>query len=158
MNRSVLKFLAGGLGLVAIAVGVLYWVDYIRYRQSPEYRAEQYFKDLEKRYREDPYGGSTPEETLQLFIDALKKGDVELASKYFVVNKQENQYTYFVRIREQGLLDELIRDAAKLGNKYPLIKGDDSRFIFEAFNDEGELILQTDLARGPNGKWKIVDL
>jgi len=34
---------------------------------------------------EDTYGGKTPEETLNLFIEALKKEDLELASKYFVL-------------------------------------------------------------------------
>ncbi len=42
-----------------------------------------------KPYIEDTYGGKTPEETWGLFLDALKKGDVELASKYFVVEKQK---------------------------------------------------------------------
>ncbi len=44
--------------------------------------------DLEKPYREDIYGGKTPEETWGLFLDALKKGDIDLASKYFAVEKQ----------------------------------------------------------------------
>ncbi len=41
-----------------------------------------------KPYKDDTYGGKTPEETWAMFLDALKKGDVELASKYFVVEKQ----------------------------------------------------------------------
>ena len=35
----------------------------------------------EKTMTEDTYGGKTPEETLVMFIDALEKNDMELASK-----------------------------------------------------------------------------
>jgi hypothetical protein len=36
----------------------------------------------------DKYGGQTPEETLDMFLVALDKGDTELASKYFEVRSQ----------------------------------------------------------------------
>jgi len=44
---------------------------------------------LEAQYRADTYGGATPEETLRLFIEALEKRDYELAAKYSVPEKQE---------------------------------------------------------------------
>ena len=44
---------------------------------------ERFQGSLEQPYKEDVYGGKTPEETLQMFIEALKKEDIELASKYF---------------------------------------------------------------------------
>lgn len=50
---------------------------------------EQYLKlkdNYDRALKEDTYGGKTPEETLQLFIDALKKEDIDLAVKYFVIN------------------------------------------------------------------------
>jgi len=79
---------------VVVGAGILLWgavwaFNYFQYRNSPQYQAQKYLDDMEKKYREDTYGGSTPEETLNLFIDALKKGDTDLASKYFVVDKQE---------------------------------------------------------------------
>jgi len=40
-------------------------------------------------YKNDKYGGKTPEETFDLFLDALRREDVELASRYFVIPKQE---------------------------------------------------------------------
>lgn len=46
-------------------------------------------KQLERKYKEDQYGGATPEETLKLFVEALEKKDFELASKYYVPEKQE---------------------------------------------------------------------
>ena len=53
-------------------------------------------KKLEAAYRNDKYGGVTPEETFNMFIVALEKGDVELASKYFVLNKQEQWRKIFI--------------------------------------------------------------
>ena len=49
-------------------------------------KVTEFFNNLqaaEERQRQDVYGGNTPEETLQLFITALEKDDLELASKYF---------------------------------------------------------------------------
>lgn len=39
----------------------------------------------------DTYGGKTPQETLQMYISAVEKGDYELASKYFVLENQEKE-------------------------------------------------------------------
>ena len=36
----------------------------------------------------DTYGGKTPQATLQMYIEAVEKGDYELASKYFVEKKR----------------------------------------------------------------------
>ncbi len=50
-----------------------------------QYQEEQ----TKKAYREDTYGGVTPEETLKLFVDALDKKDFALAAKYYVPEKQQ---------------------------------------------------------------------
>jgi len=39
-------------------------------------------------FKNDAYGGKTPEETYNLFVDALKKQDVELAVKYFILDSE----------------------------------------------------------------------
>jgi hypothetical protein len=71
---------------------VLIWVGYAVYSGWTGYqwekKTEKFQMMLSKPYREDVYGGKTPEETWALFLDALRKGDVELASKYFVPEKQ----------------------------------------------------------------------
>lgn len=157
MAKNIAKFLGGGLALVAIGVGALYLVQFYKYRSSPEYRAEQYFKDLERRYAEDPYGGSTPEETLQLFVDALKKGDVELASKYFVVDKQEEQLKYLSELKSGDKVGILVSELSFPFTKRPL-GADDSHYIFDIYNHKDNTHIQFDVAIGPNSKWKIVDL
>lgn len=158
MWKNILKFGAIGVGIALLGAGVLYGVQYWRYRSSPEYQILSDLKKWEKMYAEDSYGGETPEETLRLFIDALKNGDTDLAAKYFIIDKQEEWREDLAKIKEKGLLQDMIRDAEKLNSKYPLMEGNNNRFIFEAFNENGELILQADIAKGPNGKWKILDL
>lgn len=73
---AVLGYLAGGI--------VKYKIDVRKVDKSVEH-----FQDsLEEPYKKDIYGGKTPEETWAMYIDALKKGDIEMASKYFAVNDQ----------------------------------------------------------------------
>lgn len=140
--------------LVALGAGAWYWLQIYKYRTSPEYRAEQYFKDLERRYREDPYGGSTPEETLQLFIDALKKGDVELGSKYFPADEQAKRYAEIKSIKEVGKLSSMISDLTKLEAE----KVTEEKAYFVITNNERIVVLQVILVKGINGKWKITEL
>lgn len=50
---------------------------------------EKEHERMEELYRNDTYGGSTPEETLELFIEALEDKNLELAAKYFLPEKQQ---------------------------------------------------------------------
>src|SRR6266403_2009295 len=85
------------VGLLIFLAVAWYVEGYIQwYISGAKYRAinaaaNSYIKSqeaqqasLEAAYKNDPYGGATPEETLKLFIDALEKKDYALASKYFV--------------------------------------------------------------------------
>lgn len=63
-----------------------------------DWRAQRYDKALQKyedelkaKYTADTDGGKTPEETIDLFIAALKAGDIEKASKYYVLEKQQEE-------------------------------------------------------------------
>jgi hypothetical protein len=158
MMKKTIKFFAIGLVITLLGVGLFYGIKYFGYRTAPEYNVSKKLKELERQYAEDPYGGDTPEETLRLFINALKKGDTDLAAKYFVLDKQEEWRNELLIIKEKGLLDEMVRDVGKLNKKYPLVKNDPNRFIFEAYNEQKDLVMQADIAKGPNGKWKILDL
>ena len=54
------------------------------------WQVKRAYEKLAEPYYKDTYGGKTPEETYYMFIAALKKGDTDLASKYFVVERQDN--------------------------------------------------------------------
>ena len=53
-----------------------------------EYKVLSEIERLEDAYRQDTYGGATPEETLEMFLVAFMAGDLDLASKYFMIEKQ----------------------------------------------------------------------
>ena len=153
MLKSVLKFLGMGLGIAVMGVLLLLVVQYFRYRNSPEYQVTQNLKNLEKQYAEDPYGGDTPEETLRLFVDALKTGDTELAAKYFVLDKQQEWREDLAKIEEKGLLDEMVRDLEKA-----TLKINDDAAFYTLLRDDGfesQLVMHKSSL---NGKWKITEL
>jgi len=82
-----------GIGaLVLVFAGYVLWLAFLspeaareREAQKNLAAAQNFMKTYETAMTADTYGGKTPQETLDLFIDALKQGDVDLASKYFML-------------------------------------------------------------------------
>jgi hypothetical protein len=98
----------------------------------------------------DTFGGKTPAETLSLYIDALKKGDYELASKYFV-ERNRNEELLDLRNTTQGNMTtviELIEQTAKNTGGYSEDK------IFYTIDRP----LTIDFELYPNGIWKIIEI
>jgi len=62
----------------------------------------QQIKEEEQKYQEDNYGGTTPEETYQMFLTALKQQNTELASKYFILEKQNEYRQLLENINRMG--------------------------------------------------------
>lgn len=104
-NKNLFKFLGGGAVLILLGVLALYAPGYWQ-----KYQVDKAIAELERPYREDVYGGKTPEETFDMFLDALKKGDIDLASKYFTVRKQSEYKEKFEKMRGDGILDEQIQE------------------------------------------------
>src|SRR3989338_10260294 len=154
MIRNVIKFTSLGILFVALASAIIYGIGYWKYQNSPEYRAEQNLKKLEKKYAEDPYGGETPEETLRLFVDALKKEDTELAAKYFVLDKQEQWREDLARLQERNLLGEMVKDLERV-ERGKDIDSKNARFIVS--NKNKEVITIINISENTNGKWKLLD-
>jgi len=85
-----------GLFFVALFIAVEGYSYYDQWRG--EKRVEELAQLLTKIEKDafdkkaaDKIGGKTPQETLDLFIKAVESGDYELASKYFVIEKQEEE-------------------------------------------------------------------
>jgi len=83
----------------------------------------QYMKkvaDLETRLlemeKQDNFGGATPQETFDAFVEALKAGDTELASRYFVINDQKNELRELAKLSDEQLSDYL--EMLMLGNNF----------------------------------------
>jgi len=151
MIGKIIKFLAPVLGVILIGGGVWYGIQYWRYINSEEYQAIKYIKEITKKYAEDTYGGDTPEETLRLFIDALKAGNTDLAAKYFVLDKQQKWKEDLAKIKERGLLGDMVRD---LENAKKYRSTTEDQIFFTAGNEAGEAVVSIDLVRIRN-RWKI---
>ena len=114
-------------------------------------------QNYEKQMRADTYGGKTPEETLKLFIEALKKEDVELASKYFILDDNGSREKWVVRLnelKEKKLLLTMAEDIEKDAKPAkPVYEGDAG---FELFNNDGTVGVLIDMELNKySGVWKI---
>ena len=113
-------------------------------------------KNYEDAMRADTYGSSTPEGTLQMFIDALKQGDVELASQYFVYDPTKPKSGWLEALeadKKDGSFPQIISLLEKAKSTNPIMEG---YFDFELRDDSGRLV--TDVGMKLNtysGVWKI---
>ena len=63
--------------------------------------------------KNDTYGGKTPEETYNLYVEALKRSDTEAASRYFYWERQVAQKTKLDELITKGELNKYIADLPK---------------------------------------------
>lgn len=155
MLKNIGKFPLIGSVVIILGFGTLLSYQYLQGKNDPRQRDRELIEAWEKAYREDPYGGITPEETLQLFIDALKKGDTDLATKYFILDEQEEWKKNLERVENEGHLDEMITDLerAERGNN---LTEESTRFVVT--NEKKQVITIINIGKSLNGKWKIVDM
>jgi hypothetical protein len=92
MKKKILKAVYWIVGIVIVILAFLSFLgfygqkiqNYFILKQQEKMLAEGQKRAAEilELQKNDTYGGKTPEETLDLYIKALKVGDIELASKY----------------------------------------------------------------------------
>lgn len=75
---------------------------------------EDFQNALEKPYREDVYGGKTPEETWTMFLDALKRGDIDSASRYYDVEHQGKAREWLEKLINDNRLEQSIKEMERL--------------------------------------------
>ncbi|KKU80149.1 MAG: hypothetical protein UY07_C0051G0005 [Parcubacteria group bacterium GW2011_GWA1_47_8] len=124
------KFLKWGVVVLVVVLALLVWVGnntkeitkwvYDRQAQRYEEALQKHNDEMRARYTVDTDGGKTPEETIELFITALKAGDIEKASRYYVLEKQweelghlkemfvkygnlKKSVDFYTRIKEEGV-------------------------------------------------------
>jgi len=139
-------------------------------------QARQYKKDAEilsrkikeqaKEYAADTYGGETPEKTYGMFLQALKIEDIDLASKYFILDKQEEYKQFFTDIKNNNKWDEMIEDLFNPENQKGEMK-EDNTYVIRVYNMEDYLIAQAVLKTPLNlvaaekeplsNIWKIIE-
>lgn len=120
-----------------------------------KYEAEN--EALVDAYRNDTYGGTTPEETLRLYIDALERKDYDLSAKYYVYEKQPEVIEMNPRGVESGGFASLI-DAYRNGSikSTPYESGD--KYEIEVYPKGEDVPFGFIFSINPfTRKWKILD-
>jgi hypothetical protein len=158
-----------GIGIVILLV--LLWFVYMvffspeaRYEFAAQKSYEQAMKSInayEEAMRNDTYGGKTPEETLNMFIAALEKEDLELASKYFLLREDGTSNPQWLegmkKMKEQDGLRVIIENLqeAKITEKNENLK----TAWFSIFDKKGIIIKEILLKFNEySGVWKIENL
>ena len=132
-KKRYFKFIAGFFGIIAgvfilYGIGMWGWYKYDLWYQKEKLQKAmedngtqgeiQTKKFTRKDYEQamaDTYGGKTPQETLQLFINAVEKEDSELAIKYFVLDEKERVYliSKLTGMKQKKLLDVYLGNLRK---------------------------------------------
>ncbi len=146
---------------VVLLASSLYWYQWYSDPDRLELKAFQdYQKQVEEAYKNDTYGGATPEETLRLFIEALKAEDIELASKYFALDDNLSRYKwveFLENIKQRELLQVMANDieskAVSVGASY------EGNYAFEIYNNDGTVAVTIELTKNPYSNiWKVESL
>ena len=147
------KLIWAGIILAALILAVIGW-QYWQYTQSPYYQQMKAVKMIEAEQKEsDKWGGKTPEETVRLFTEAVKKGDFELASKY---GNTELIKPDLEKIKNDGNIDLLIKDleTGEIENK----PGFGSDYIDLVIKENGKVkYVVITMSKSDGGIWKIVE-
>jgi len=144
-----------GVGGV-IVVGLLVWAGNFGLQLYQQWSQQRYIASVEvlkAEYRNDTYGGATPEETLRLFITAFKASDLELASKYFIIEKQAEYLAKMQNWVKLGKGEEVIGRISETS-----IHGNiDSGYVsMDAQLDDSEIPYSIELVRNEDTqKWKL---
>ena len=131
--RQIFKSWTGVPVLILAVLGVS-WVltafvpGLSRYYEVKKLR--QSVKEFYGQYTEDKYGGKTPEETYDMFIEALQKEDIELASKYFVINKQDDWLKTLGEIKDSSSLEKFISELQENRGKWKIESKNDDTVTF----------------------------
>jgi hypothetical protein len=109
------------LGLAIFVIIVLVWwanIIPILNQRYQEYKVLSQIEKLKQAYRDDTLGGATPEETLKMFITAFKAGDLKLASKYFIPEKQAEylaKMQNWVKVGKKEEISKSLENSKMLG-------------------------------------------
>ncbi|MBI2446204.1 MAG: hypothetical protein HYV51_00050 [Parcubacteria group bacterium] len=147
------KLIWAGIVLAVLILAVIGW-QYWQYTQTPYYQQMKAVKAIEKDLKEqDKWGGKTPEETVRLFTEAVKKGDFDLASKY---GRSKDIKPALEKINNDGNINLLIKDLENGAlEESPGFAGEYFDLIIKENNKRKYSILT--MYKSDSGTWKIVE-
>jgi hypothetical protein len=152
-TKSAKFFWAAGLlavGLFLFAIGYEYY-DQWQGEKKVEELAEalkQMEQEIYNRKAADKIGGKTPQETLDLFIKAVEAGDYELASKYFVIEKQEEWKDNLTKVSNVNEFLKIVKNTRHSQGEYS-----EDRRTYSIYKPTS-----IDFVLYPSGNWKIEEI
>ena len=144
-----------------MVLGIILISAFFAFYAYPKYQDWKFNKELKelteetnRPYLEDTYGGKTPKETLELFIAAVEKEDFDLASKYFVLSKQEEWRKELIEIKNENKMQEFLK---------PILKEIDNLRLKEPIWETRENYISGDMVlfefiKYYQGNWKIKEI
>ena len=166
MLKKIIKIIIIAIVFLLIAVGGYIAGNLTKYGldvRKADKAVERFQGSLEEPYKKDIYGGKTPEETWAMYIDELKKGDIDLASKYYAVGRVGGVPIDGIYAKKQsGQLQEWIKEleTLEIDEQQPLSK-EKGYYFYNYFNEEFQQVLSSPVVfyLNPYTKvWKIESL
>lgn len=105
----------------------------------------------------DVYGGSTPQETLDMFISAIEAGDPELASMYFIdddYGSREKWRKVMIDTYNAGKFP-MIAEVLRRAQPEPDGIIGDTFYSFSVYDESGDLVVDVGLIFMGRKIWKI---
>lgn len=157
MSKKIKYLGLGAIGLVVLFFGLYLISPALFYKIKEKYIVGQYLREvktLEDGYKKNTYGGDTPEETLALFIEALKSGDADLAGKYFVPEKEKEYREIVNNWKKNNKINDIV---SIIENNQNVKINQDQAFI--TISEEGIAVITIILYKNKySQKWLIESL
>jgi len=153
-SKGALKFFGALSVIVALVIIVALYLEWRQVRKIDQLARsiKSYQEEVYQKQMADTYGGKTPQETLDLFISAVEKGDYELASKYFVETERASWLKALLNLdKDKQKLDNflsLVRKSRKSNGEY---SWDKQEFYFDD-------PIAVNFVLYPNGIWKLTEI
>lgn len=155
--ESKTRFVSAFLLIIIVGFGlIVFWSDQSKQKNrellEEASRIEREYRAMEEKRAADTYGGKTPQETLKLYIDAVEKGDYELASKYFILEEQENWKRELEELRAMGKISVF------LGPLKEAVSSSEGGYSFSGNKFYIDEPIAVDFILYPSGVWKITKI
>ncbi len=146
-----------GVGLFFVAfflfiAGYYYYDQWHGQKRVEELKQalENFEKEVLARKSADKIGGKTPLETLDMYIKAVEAEDYELASKYLIIEKQQEELKILQTSKKENIenIIKLLKQAKNSQGEYSF---DKKGFSFYK-------PISVDFILYPSGNWKIEEI
>ncbi|MDP2638645.1 MAG: hypothetical protein Q8P06_00535 [Candidatus Azambacteria bacterium] len=142
------KLIWAGIILAILILAVVGW-QYWQYTQTPYYQQMKMVKAIDASLKEsDKWGGKTPEETVALFTEAVKKGDFELAGKY---GNADLILPVLEKMKTDGKINDLV-NWLEDGEIKMFVGENDANLIIK---ENGQEFWVLSVHKSDSGTWKI---